>query len=93
MRPSLRRMRERTDPNTFGGAYLLGVRGLAVIGHGNATPVGIANAVRLAARGAREGLVEQFAAALASGDAEPGASHVESPPPSPGAVADVRGQL
>jgi glycerol-3-phosphate acyltransferase PlsX len=71
VRPSLRRMRERTDPNTFGGAYLLGVRGLAVIGHGNATPVGIANAVRLAARGAREGLVEQFAAALASGDAEP----------------------
>jgi glycerol-3-phosphate acyltransferase PlsX len=70
VRPSLRRMRDRLDPNAYGGAYLLGVRGLAVIGHGNATAAGIANAVRLAARGAGEGLIGQFAAALAAGDAE-----------------------
>ncbi len=64
-RRSLRRVRDRLDPDTYGGAYLLGVRGLAVIGHGNAGSRGIANAVRLAARGAREGLVAQFAGALA----------------------------
>jgi phosphate acyltransferase len=66
VRPSLRRMRERIDPNTYGGAYLLGVRGLAVIAHGNSSSTGIANAVLLAARGAREGLVEGLAAALAT---------------------------
>mgnify|MGYP001813731253 CR=1 FL=1 len=64
-RPSLRRMRDRLDPETYGGAYLLGVRGLAVIGHGNSHATGITNALRLAGRGAREGLVAQFASALA----------------------------
>jgi fatty acid/phospholipid biosynthesis enzyme len=49
---------------------LLGVRGLAVIGHGNATGRAIANAVRLAARGTRERLVAQFAEALAIEGAE-----------------------
>ena len=48
-------MRERTDPEDYGGAYLLGVRGLAVIAHGNAGRKGIANAIRYAARGARGG--------------------------------------
>jgi glycerol-3-phosphate acyltransferase PlsX len=70
VRPSLRRMRERIDPETYGGAVLLGVRGLAVIGHGNSTGRGVANAVRMAARGAREGLVGHFAAALAGEGAE-----------------------
>ncbi len=54
VRPAMRRMRERIDPESYGGAVLLGVRGLAVIGHGNSTGRGIANAVRLAARGTRE---------------------------------------
>jgi glycerol-3-phosphate acyltransferase PlsX len=71
VRPALRRMRERIDPETYGGAVLLGVRGLAVIGHGNSTGRGVANAVRLAARGTRERLVEKFAEALALEGAEP----------------------
>ena len=54
-------MRDRIDPETYGGAVPLGVRGLAVIGHGNSTGRGIANAVRVARRGASERLVEQFA--------------------------------
>lgn len=64
VRPSLRRMRHRVDPENYGGAYLLGVRGLAVIGHGNSSGQGIANAVLAAARGAREDLVTHFTAAL-----------------------------
>ena len=67
IRPPLRRMRDRIDPETYGGAVLLGVRGLAVIGHGNSTGRGIANAVRVAARGTRGRLVEQFGAALGPG--------------------------
>lgn len=70
VRPPLRRMRDRIDPETYGGAVLLGVRGLAVIGHGNSTGRGIANALRVAARGIRERLVQDFADALAQEGAE-----------------------
>jgi glycerol-3-phosphate acyltransferase PlsX len=70
VRPALRRLRERIDPESYGGAVLLGVRGLAVIGHGNATGRGVANALRLAARGVRERLAAQFAEALAHEGAE-----------------------
>jgi phosphate acyltransferase len=70
VRPPLRRMRDRIDPDSYGGAVLLGVRGLAVIGHGNATGRGIANAVRMAARGTRERLASHFADALAQEGAE-----------------------
>jgi glycerol-3-phosphate acyltransferase PlsX len=51
LKPALVGLRERTDPEVYGGAYLLGVRGLAVIAHGNAGRHGIANAIRYAARG------------------------------------------
>jgi glycerol-3-phosphate acyltransferase PlsX len=51
LRPALAGLRERTDPEAYGGAYLLGVRGLAVIAHGNSGRRGIANAIRYAARG------------------------------------------
>jgi len=70
VRPALRRMRERIDPESYGGAVLLGVRGLAVIGHGNATGRGVANAVRLAAHGTRERLAAHFGEALAHEGAE-----------------------
>jgi len=70
VRPSLRRLRDRIDPEQYGGAVLLGVRGVAVIGHGNSSGVAIANAIRVAARAAREDLVGHFAAALAQESAE-----------------------
>jgi phosphate acyltransferase len=51
IRPAARRLRKRLDPDTYGGAYLLGLRGLVVIAHGNSSAIAIANAIRLAARG------------------------------------------
>ena len=51
IRPAARALRDRLDPEAYGGAYLLGLRGLAVIAHGNSSRRAIANAVRLAARG------------------------------------------
>ena len=51
IRPAARALRSRLDPDTYGGAYLLGLRGLAVIAHGNSSRTAIANAIRLAARG------------------------------------------
>jgi phosphate acyltransferase len=64
IRPAARGLRQRLDPETYGGAYLLGLRGLAVIAHGNSTRVAIANAIRLAARGADRDVVGHLAARL-----------------------------
>ena len=51
MRPALGGLRRELHPDTTGGAILLGLRGIAVVGHGSSGAEGIANAVRLAARG------------------------------------------
>jgi glycerol-3-phosphate acyltransferase PlsX len=64
IRPAARRLRKRLDPDTYGGAYLLGLRGLVVIAHGNSSATAIANAVRLAARGAEHDVVGRLAARL-----------------------------
>ena len=57
IRPAARRLRKRLDPDTYGGAYLLGLRGLAVIAHGNSSRRAIKNAVSLAARGVEKDVV------------------------------------
>jgi glycerol-3-phosphate acyltransferase PlsX len=57
IRPAARGLRARLDPDTYGGAYLLGLRGLVVIAHGNSTRRAVANAIRLAAHGAEHELV------------------------------------
>jgi len=64
IRPAARRLRARLDPDTYGGAYLLGLRGLVVIAHGNSSPTAIANAIRLAARGVDHDVVGRLAARL-----------------------------
>ena len=64
IRPAARRLRERLDPDTYGGAYLLGLRGVAVIAHGNSSRRAIANAVRLAARGVEHRMVDRLAERL-----------------------------
>jgi glycerol-3-phosphate acyltransferase PlsX len=61
IRPAARRLRERLDPDTYGGAYLLGLRGLAVIAHGNSSKRAITNAVRLAAKGVEHDVVGRLA--------------------------------
>ncbi|HEX7082715.1 MAG TPA: phosphate acyltransferase PlsX [Gaiellaceae bacterium] len=64
IRPAARRLRTRLDPETYGGAYLLGLRGLAVIAHGNSSRRAIANAIRLAGRGVEHRVVERLAERL-----------------------------
>jgi glycerol-3-phosphate acyltransferase PlsX len=64
IRPAARRLRKRLDPDTYGGAYLLGLRGLVVIAHGNSSSTAIANAIRLAARGVDHDVVGRLAARL-----------------------------
>jgi glycerol-3-phosphate acyltransferase PlsX len=71
VRPAARRVRRRLDPEAHGGAYLLGLRGLVVIAHGSSSPVAIANAVRLAARGVEHRVVERLEERLPDRVAEP----------------------
>jgi phosphate acyltransferase len=66
IRPAAGRLRRRLDPDTYGGAYLLGLRGLAVIAHGNSSRTAIANAIRLAGRGVDHDVVGRLAARLPS---------------------------
>ena len=60
LRPSLGGLRRQMDPDTTGGAILLGLRGVAVVGHGSSGREGIANAVRLAARAVDERAIERM---------------------------------
>jgi glycerol-3-phosphate acyltransferase PlsX len=70
VRPAARGLRARLDPDTYGGGYLLGLRGLVVIAHGSSSRVAIANATRMAARGVEHRLVERLAERLPSARAE-----------------------
>jgi glycerol-3-phosphate acyltransferase PlsX len=60
IRGAARGLRNRLDPDTYGGAYLLGLNGIAVIAHGNSSPKAIANAIGLAARGVEHGVVARL---------------------------------
>ena len=71
IRPAARRIRARLDPDTYGGAYLLGLRGLPVIGHGSSGRRAVANAISLAAKGAELGIVERLAERLPSRERQP----------------------
>jgi phosphate acyltransferase len=73
MRPALGGLRRELHPDTTGGAVLLGLRGIAVVGHGSSGAEGIANAVRLAARCAEVDAVGRTAALLHEGGATRGA--------------------
>jgi glycerol-3-phosphate acyltransferase PlsX len=64
LRPSLAGLRRQMDPDSTGGAILLGLRRTAVVGHGSSGPAGIANAVRLAARTVDQRALELTAALL-----------------------------
>ncbi len=69
LRPKLVGVRDRVDPENYGGSFLLGVNGSVVIGHGNSHSRGVRNAlVGIASTG--EGLMEELQAALASSQAD-----------------------
>ena len=69
MRPAMGGLRRELHPDTTGGAILLGLRGIAVVGHGSSGADGIANAIRLAARSVEVDAVGRTAALLRAGGA------------------------
>jgi len=63
---ALRRYRNRTEYAAIGGAQLLGVDGVVVVGHGRADAEAVASAIRLAHRCAEEQLSSHISVAVAS---------------------------
>ena len=70
LRPRLLGVRDRVDPENYGGSFLLGVRGSVVIGHGNAGTRGVENALVGISR-AGAGLSDTLEEALAAAHAAP----------------------
>lgn len=70
MKPALKELREDLKPDSTGGALMLGLRRVAVAGHGNSGPDGVANAVRMAARAVATELPERTEQMLREGGAD-----------------------
>lgn len=63
--------RKRTDYSEYGGAPLLGVRGITVIGHGRSNPNAVKNAIRVAAELCRARVNERIEQELSAVAAVP----------------------
>jgi glycerol-3-phosphate acyltransferase PlsX len=63
-RQAFRRFRRRVDYSEFGGAPLVGVNGLCIVGHGRSSAKAVANAVTMAARAVGADLVGRLRADL-----------------------------
>lgn len=59
-RRALRRFRRRVDYSEYGGAPLLGVNGVTIVGHGRSSPKAVRNAVAMAFRFASGGLMQRI---------------------------------
>jgi len=64
VQPSLVALKERLDPDVYGGAPLLGVNGVCMIGHGSSSARAIASGVATTAKAVRGGLTEAIAVAI-----------------------------
>lgn len=64
VRGALRGLAERMDPSTYGASLLIGVRGLAFIGHGSADARAVKNALLRAARAHEANLIPRLEAAF-----------------------------
>ncbi|MDE2018002.1 MAG: phosphate acyltransferase PlsX, partial [Hyphomicrobiales bacterium] len=64
LRPALERMRAKADPRRVNGGVFLGLDGVVIKSHGGADPEAMANAIRVGADMAREGLTGKIKAML-----------------------------
>jgi len=56
-RQAFRRFRRRVDYSEYGGAPLVGLNGLCIVGHGRSSSKAVANAVTMAVRAVKEDLL------------------------------------
>jgi glycerol-3-phosphate acyltransferase PlsX len=65
-RRALRHFRRRVDYSEYGGAPLLGVAGVAVVGHGRSSALAVRNAVAMAYRFASDRFIERIEREIAA---------------------------
>ncbi|GGG98523.1 phosphate acyltransferase [Silvibacterium dinghuense] len=75
-RKAFNNFKRRLDPSEYGGAPLLGVRGVCIIGHGSSNDRAIMNGIRVAAEFAQAGINERIATEFTQSNPE------EQPPAS-----------
>jgi glycerol-3-phosphate acyltransferase PlsX len=76
LKPALRRALKRLQYEEYGGANLLGVNGVVVIGHGRSDAIAIKNALKVAKAAAQSSLIDTMRDSFAASS---------SPEPSPAA--------
>ncbi|MCL2606216.1 MAG: phosphate acyltransferase PlsX [Coriobacteriia bacterium] len=59
-------LKQELDPDQYGAAPLLGVKGLCLVAHGSSSPEAIANGILVGAKAVRNELVEKIAASMQS---------------------------
>jgi glycerol-3-phosphate acyltransferase PlsX len=65
-RRAFRRFQKRVDASEYGGAPLVGVAGLCIVGHGRSSAKAVRSAVGLAARFVAEGFLERLGVEIAA---------------------------
>ena len=78
-RQAFRRFRRRVDYSEFGGAPLVGLNGLCIVGHGRSSAKAVANAVTMAVRAVNEDLLGRLSRGIARLTAEVPAAHLAPP--------------
>jgi glycerol-3-phosphate acyltransferase PlsX len=63
--PALRRFKKKLDYAEYGGAPLLGVKGITIIGHGRSNAQAVKNAIRAAVTASEHGINEHIQRSLA----------------------------
>jgi phosphate acyltransferase len=64
--PAFRRLKQRIDYSEYGGAPLLGVNGVCIIGHGRSDAKAVSNAVRVAMVAVEQGVITSISTSLQS---------------------------
>jgi glycerol-3-phosphate acyltransferase PlsX len=67
LRPVLRGVRQKLDTNEIGGAPLLGVNGIVIVGHGGANALAVKNAVNQARRAIQGGTLDAIVNVMQQG--------------------------
>src|SRR5262245_60373919 len=64
--PALLPLYEALDPETYGGAILLGVDGVCIISHGSTSAKAMVNAIKVAQEMVAQGMVDEIRSAIAA---------------------------
>ncbi len=65
MMTTLKRLKRHTDPDEYGGAHLLGVNSVVVIGHGSSHARAVTNGLKITLRAVKQDMVARISEAMA----------------------------